>query len=175
MNEKDNQYLLHLQDSLIPFSMGWALPNQEADTIANCLHECFSLFGIPSILQSDRGVNFTSEIIKQLTKLCKVHHIFSSPYRLQSSGQIEGANAEFKEYTKHYLNETAPNWEILLSSYLIFYNTSLNSTSLKCKHFNIIQKEDVCTFKELNEFLIFQDGFAGDSRIFITERRTMRT
>ena len=92
------RYLLVLVDT---FS-GWveALPttNKRAHTVAQILlTEIIHRFGLPSSLQSDNGLEFTSNVTQQLVQFLQIPWKFHIPYHPQSSGKAERKNRTIKE------------------------------------------------------------------------------
>ncbi len=53
------------------------------------LSQFISIFGIPKVIQSDQGSNFSSHMFSQVLKQLRIHHIQSSAYHAQSQGALE--------------------------------------------------------------------------------------
>ncbi len=66
-------------------------------TVANHLVSFFTHFGMPREVQSDRGVNFTSILLKQTMKNFDITHVVSSVYHPQSQGTLERHHQTFLE------------------------------------------------------------------------------
>ncbi|XP_062537956.1 uncharacterized protein K02A2.6-like [Armigeres subalbatus] len=60
-----------------------------AESTVNMCREIFSKFGIPSVLVSDHGVQFTSEAFQQFLKMNGVVHKMGAPYHPATNGQAE--------------------------------------------------------------------------------------
>jgi hypothetical protein len=66
--------------------------------------DIFLLFGAPSILQSDNGAEFTTNIIGELKNVwpeCKI----VQPRHSQSQGSVERANTDVKDMTITWMRE----------------------------------------------------------------------
>ncbi len=64
-----------------------------AKTVATFIYEeIICRFGLPRIIQSDRGTHFVNEVIRKLTKRFRVKHNLSLPYHPQSNGLVERFN-----------------------------------------------------------------------------------
>jgi hypothetical protein len=72
--------LLVIIDVFTGFVILRALSTNTATNIAQVLLEIFSLFGLPKILQSDNGSEFSNEILHAYTKLSGFDHRFITPY-----------------------------------------------------------------------------------------------
>jgi transposase InsO family protein len=54
--------------------------------------EIFTRFGVPREIVTNQGTQFTSNLVKALTKQYKIKHRMSSPYHPQANGQVESTN-----------------------------------------------------------------------------------
>ena len=61
------------------------------------LTEIIHRFGLPSSLQSDNGLEFTSNVTQQLVQFLQIPWKFHIPYGPQSSGKVERMNRIIKE------------------------------------------------------------------------------
>lgn len=81
-------------------------------------HHChtksiFARHGIPNVLRSDHGLQFTSDEFKQFRSQCRVSHISVSPYHLQSNGLVE----KYVQIIKRLLNKPVKTNQTLISAY----------------------------------------------------------
>lgn len=129
LTENGNKYILTMQDDLTKYSYAKSIPNHEALTIADKLVEFMTLFGIPESILSDQGSDFCSEVIKELNRLFKIKHIFSSPYHPQTNGALERSHQTLKEYLKHYINESQTNWDEYIPLAMFTYNTHIHKST----------------------------------------------
>ena len=73
--------------------MAYMTPVQTAKTVAKFPWQGYILiFGVPAKLLSDWGVNFESNIIKELCELMGIRKVRTSPYHAQTNGQVEQAH-----------------------------------------------------------------------------------
>ena len=61
------------------------------------LTEISPRFGLPSSLQADNDLEFTSKVTQQLVQSSQTPGKFHIPYRPQSSGKVERKNRIIKE------------------------------------------------------------------------------
>ncbi len=68
---------------------------------ANCAAALFSgwiqWFGVPSVITSDRGAQFTSNLWTALCKILAISHMKKTAYHLQSNGLVERFHRHLKE------------------------------------------------------------------------------
>lgn len=67
------------------------LSNSSAEEVIHKLKKCFARLGIPNIVQSDNGPQFTSHMFATFRKEWQFEHTTSSPHFPQSNGKAESA------------------------------------------------------------------------------------
>jgi len=88
-----NSYVLVVTDYFTRYTEAYALPNQEAKTVAGKLvNEFFFRFSLPEQLHSDQGRQFESDVIKEVTTMLEIKKTRTSPYHPQSDGLVEHFN-----------------------------------------------------------------------------------
>ncbi|RMC04204.1 hypothetical protein DUI87_19023 [Hirundo rustica rustica] len=106
-----NKYLLVY---VCTFS-GWpeAFPcrtNQAKEVVKTLLKEIIPRFGIPLGMSSDRGPHFVAEIIQGVAKALGIRWDLHTPWRPQSSGQVERMNQTLKNQLKKICQEAKVQW-----------------------------------------------------------------
>lgn len=71
----------------------------------------FSTFGLPKIIQSDQGTNFTSKLFKQVVSELNIKHVKSSPYHPESQGALERFHQTLKSMIRKYCLESNREWD----------------------------------------------------------------
>ena len=85
-----NKYGLVVTDYFTKYVEIYAIPNQEASTIASVLtREFFSRYGVPNFLHSDQGTQFESRLFAEVCTLLGITKTRTTPFRPQSDGQSE--------------------------------------------------------------------------------------
>ncbi|RMC19916.1 hypothetical protein DUI87_03482 [Hirundo rustica rustica] len=106
-----NKYLLVY---VCTFS-GWpeAFPcrtNQAKEVVKTLLKEIIPRFGIPLGMSSDRGPHFVAGIIQGVAKVLGIRWDLHTPWRPQSSGQVERMNQTLKNQLKKICQEAKVQW-----------------------------------------------------------------
>lgn len=91
------------------------------------LRQLFSRFGVPDILVSDNGTQFTSSIFSDFCNRFGVKHVRSPPYHPQSNGQAE----RFVDTFKRALLKARGEGKIkeILDDFLLVYRTTPNPSA----------------------------------------------
>lgn len=93
----DARYLLTMIDAHTRWIEAAPLANISAESVAqNFFLYWISRFGPPLTLCTDRGTQFTSEIMKRLNDLLGIHHIRTTAYNPRANGLIERVHRSLK-------------------------------------------------------------------------------
>lgn len=80
-------------------------------SILKALTNFMSTFGIPQVVQTDRGSNFMSRQFAKALRQLKVNHNISSAYHPQSQGALERFHQTLKSLLRSYCVELGSDWE----------------------------------------------------------------
>ncbi len=90
VSSQGNKYALVVTDCFTKYVEIYAMPNQEAYSVAQVLtKEFFSRFGVPNFLHSDQGTQFESQLFQEICQLLGIKKTRTTPFRPQSDGQSE--------------------------------------------------------------------------------------
>ena len=104
-----------------------AVPCKEADhkAVLKFLKEnIFSRFGVPKAIISDGGSHFCNKSFENLLSKYGVKHNVATPYRPQTSGQVELANREIKTILMKVVNSNRKDCSLKLLDSLWAYKTT---------------------------------------------------
>ncbi|KAK3890013.1 hypothetical protein Pcinc_006010 [Petrolisthes cinctipes] len=89
-----------------------AIPLKEVDSIsvAEALLSIFSRVGIPREILSDRGTQFTSQLMAELQKLLGVKPQFTTPYHPAGNGRVERLHGPLKAVLRKLCHEKPREW-----------------------------------------------------------------
>ena len=95
-----NRYIAVLEDLFTKFIEATALPSIEANIITQVFwHNAIFCHGPPRRFLSDRGSNFRSKLMKEVSYLVNIYEIFTSSYHLQCDGFIQPTNGTSTQVT----------------------------------------------------------------------------
>ena len=128
--EEGYRYILVAGDYFTRWMEAYAIPNQEAKTIANKLvNELFCRFSPPEQLHSDQGKQFESDLLKEICKLLHVEKTRTTPYHPQCDGLIERFNRTLLSMLATSVKDNPFDWEKQLPKVCMAYNTSVQSST----------------------------------------------
>ena len=79
------------------------------------VHHIWKHHGLPDTIVSDQGTLFISEFWKCVQKILNTTSSLSTPYHLETDGQMEIINGFFEQYMRKYINFTQEDWETWLA------------------------------------------------------------
>ena len=122
------KYILVAANYLTKWPEAWAIPDQEAKTIALKLEELISHHGVPQILLTDQGKNFESKLIAELCDLLQIDKRQTIAYHPQCDGQVERFNRTLTTMLSMYV-ENQKDWDRWLPQVLLAYRSSVHEST----------------------------------------------
>ncbi|XP_053909750.1 uncharacterized protein LOC128850350 [Cuculus canorus] len=94
---------------------GWpeAFPcctNQAKETVKWLLREIIPRFGVPLGISTDRGPHFVAAVVQEVSKFLGISWNLHTPWRPQSSGQVEKMNQTIKRQISKICQEAKIQW-----------------------------------------------------------------
>ena len=127
---QENKYVLAIIDYFTKLVIAIPLPDQTAKTTAKAIYERYvTIYGVPSMILSDQGPPFNSQLIDAFTQILGCHRIKSTPYHPKANGAIERFNSTFERQLAKLTNRYSTDWDIHLKSIVFAYNTGYHVTT----------------------------------------------
>ena len=105
-----HRYILTLIDFATGFPEAVPLKDIDSISVAEALLTIFSRVGIPREILSDRGTQFTSNLMSELHKLLGVKPIFTTPFHPSGNGRIERLHGPLKAVLRKLCAEKPREW-----------------------------------------------------------------
>ena len=135
-------YILTIIDRVSRYPEAISIRNLSSKIVVRELIKFFTHFGLPKVIQTDNGSNFTSKVFKDNMKRLRISHITSTPYHPKSQGSVERFRQTLKAKLKKYFLDNISMWDELVP-YLIFAVRSAVNESVGLSPFNIIFRHKV--------------------------------
>ena len=113
------RFILVICDYASHYPEAIALRNIDANTIAQERLKFFARVGIPDEILTDKGTNFTSQLLTEVYRLLRIKPIRTTPYHPQTDGLVECFNSTLKAMLRKTVNQEGKDWDRLLP-YLLF-------------------------------------------------------
>jgi hypothetical protein len=108
----------------------YAIPNQEASTVAQALvTNFFCRFGIPRELHSDPGRNFESHLLQEVLQRLGVGKTRTTPLHPQSDGMVERYVKTIEEHLRKVVTYNQRDWDEKLPLFFLAYRASTHDTT----------------------------------------------
>ena len=140
-SDRGNQYALVLVDHFTRWPVVYAVEDTEAETVARLLRDFIHCYGCPEELLSDRGSQFTSELIKAMCKQLGVKKIYTCSFRPSSNGLNEHLNGTLFNAVKMYASKKPSTWDEYLDAVTFAFRTTPHSVTMHTPAFLMYGRE----------------------------------
>ncbi|XP_037803376.1 uncharacterized protein LOC119597807 [Penaeus monodon] len=109
--KRGNKFLLTIIDVATRYPEAFPLRRITTKNVVKALIKFFTQVGLPTVVQSDQGSNFTSRLYDQVMKSLGIQQCRSSVYHPQSQGVLERFHYTLKTMIKAFCLETGSEWD----------------------------------------------------------------
>ena len=88
-SSKGNRFVLVICDYATRYPEAVPMRNVDAASVAEELLKLFTYVGVPKEILTDRGTNFTSQLLNELYRMLHVKPIKTTPYNPQTDGLVK--------------------------------------------------------------------------------------
>ena len=116
-----NQYISVVCDYATRWPEAMPLKYIDAQHVAEELMALFSRVGVPREILTDKGMNFTSNLLAEIYLLLHIKPNRTSPYHPQTDGLVERFNQTLKAMVQKAATEEGKDWDKLVPYVLFAY------------------------------------------------------
>ncbi|XP_072048962.1 LOW QUALITY PROTEIN: uncharacterized protein [Amphiura filiformis] len=120
-SERGHRYILVLVDYATRYPEAAPLKSIEAERVAEELVVMFSRLGVPREVLTDLGSQFTSGIMKEVSRLLSIKQLTTTPYHPACNGLVERFNGTLKALLKKICEERPKDWDRYVAPLLFAY------------------------------------------------------
>ena len=121
LSDRGHRYILTIVDFATRYPEAVPLKTITTEVVAEALVDVFSRVGIPHEILTDCGTQFTSELMKEVSRLLSLRQLNTTPYHPICNGLVEKFNGTLKRMLKKLCEEKPRDWDRYLSPLLFAY------------------------------------------------------
>ena len=130
LSKHGNKYILVFSDYFTRWPEAYAMEDQKAETIAQIFVEKIVYrYGVPKKLLTDRGANFMSKVLEDISRIFKITRIYTSPYHPQTDGLVERFNQTLLKMLSCFVNEQQTDWDMYIAPCLFAYRNTVHAST----------------------------------------------
>jgi len=138
VTDRGNRYILTLVDYATRYPEAVALPKIETERVSEALVDMFSRIGVPREMLTDMGSQFTSDLMKELSRMLSMRQLTTTPYHPQCNGLVERFNGTLQKMLRRMCAEHPKDWDKYLNPMLFAYRETPQE-SLGFAPFDLVQ------------------------------------
>ncbi|GJZ31685.1 reverse transcriptase domain-containing protein [Tanacetum coccineum] len=131
---------LALVDYLSKWVEAKALPTNDARVVVKFLKSCFTQFGSPRAIISDRGTRFCNDKFAKVMSKYRVTRRLATAYHPQTSGQVKVSNRGLKRILERMVSENRASWSDKLDDALWALCAAFK-TPIGCTPYKLVYKK----------------------------------
>lgn len=134
------------------------VPTKSAEAVAKAIFEKWiAVFGVPRVLVSDQGKEFTNATQAALWQILGMKHTTTSPRHPRANAQAETFNKELAHTLRvliHDENRTTKQWEDLIDKVAMIHNSKIHASTRQSPHFTMFGTEQrLPTWSDVQHYL----------------------
>ena len=115
------RYILVLTDFATKWPEAVPLKSISTEAVADALLGIFTRLGVPKEVLSDKGSQFTGNLMKEVFRLMSIKGLHTTPYHPQTNGACERLNGTLKKMLKKVSAEQPHLWHRYINPLLFAY------------------------------------------------------
>ncbi|KAJ8703953.1 hypothetical protein PYW07_013247 [Mythimna separata] len=130
VTDDGNKYIVVIQDYFTKWPEVFAIPNQEATTVAKkVVEEVVCRYGAPLEIHSDQGRNFESTLFQEMCTLLGIYKTRTTPAHPQSDGMVERFNQTLENHLAKVVDDHQKDWDRYIPLFLMSYRSAVHDST----------------------------------------------
>ena len=135
-SSRNYKYILVIMEYATKYVIATPMRDMTAATVMRKLIKHVILKeGIPSVILTDRGSNFLSDDMKELSRQLGVKQVRTTAYHPQTDGLVENFNKTLADMLTAHVHKEPINWDIHLDYCISCYNQSIHISTKESPFF----------------------------------------
>ena len=118
MSSRGHRYVLTVIDLSTRYPEAIPLKGITTEEVAEALFGLYCRMGVPQRIHTDRGSQFTSDLMAEVNKMLLVKHTLTTPYHAMGNGCVERLNGTIKATLRKLICEQPKEWDRYLAPLL---------------------------------------------------------
>ncbi|XP_072020266.1 uncharacterized protein [Amphiura filiformis] len=120
-SDRGHRYIIVLVDYATRYPEASPMKSIEAEKVAEELVVMFTRLGFPREVLTDMGAQFTSNVMKEVSRLLSIKQLTTTPYHPACNGLVERFNGTLKALLKKICEERPKDWDRYVAPLLFAY------------------------------------------------------
>ena len=130
LSSQKYQYIAVIVDSFSKFVTAFPMRHKTSEEFLKGFYKHYiCLFGIPHSLHTDQGMEFCSNMAKELYKSFGISHTHTSGYNPKSNGKVERVNQVIINLLRTAVHDEGKKWDAMLHHIVFHMNCSVHTTT----------------------------------------------
>ncbi|XP_021371318.1 uncharacterized protein LOC110461908 [Mizuhopecten yessoensis] len=121
VTERGNRYILTIVDYAMRYPEAVPLKSIETERVAEALVDVYSRVGIPQEVLTVKGSQFTSDLMREVSRLLSIRQLTTTPYHPMCNGLVERFNGTLKQMLRRMCSERPRDWDKYINALLFAY------------------------------------------------------
>ena len=127
--DEGHRFVLTVVDYATRYPEAVALKRIDTESVAEALIDIYSRVGVPREVLSDQGKQFTSDLMKEVSRLLSIRQLTTTPYHPCCNGLVERFNGTLKSMLRKCCEEQPRQWNRFIPALLFAYRDTVQDST----------------------------------------------
>lgn len=127
--DEGHRFVLTVVDYATRYPEAVALKRIDTESVAEALIDIYSRVGVPREVLSDQGRQFTSDLMREVSRLLSIRQLTTTPYHPCCNGLVERFNGTLKSMLRKCCEEQPRQWNRFIPALLFAYRDTVQDST----------------------------------------------